>query len=328
MGERRRYRSFVMDSARWDGFRFRSDDIVISTPPKSGTTWMQMLCALLIFQKPVLDEPLTVLSPWLDMQTAPVDEVRAVLDGQQHRRFIKTHTPLDGLPSDDRVTYIGVGRDPRDVAVSWDNHMSNLDLDVMLKLREAAVGLDDLAEVAPGADLAPPPDPDARFWRWVEDDADPTQTVGGLTGTLRHLDTFWQRRHEPNVALFHYGDLQADLPGEMRRLAAVLGVEVAEERWDELAAAATFDRMREQADLLAPEATKGLWQDNGRFFHHGSAGRWRDLVTDGEMLRYEKRVALLVEPALAAWAHDGWRAIGGSPVPIEPSRRRASAGLA
>ena len=41
-----RYRSLVADSARWDGFAFRTGDIVISTPTKCGTTWTpQMLCA-------------------------------------------------------------------------------------------------------------------------------------------------------------------------------------------------------------------------------------------------------------------------------------------
>jgi hypothetical protein len=40
---------------------------VISTPPKSGSTWMQMICALLIFQDPDLHKPLTQISPWLDM---------------------------------------------------------------------------------------------------------------------------------------------------------------------------------------------------------------------------------------------------------------------
>ncbi|MDF2758993.1 MAG: hypothetical protein K0S99_1625, partial [Thermomicrobiales bacterium] len=44
---RTRYRSIIADSARWDGFAFRPGDVVISTPPKSVTTWTQMLCALL-----------------------------------------------------------------------------------------------------------------------------------------------------------------------------------------------------------------------------------------------------------------------------------------
>ena len=42
-------------------------DIIISTPPKCGTTWVQMICALLILQEPELPLPLGTLSPWIDM---------------------------------------------------------------------------------------------------------------------------------------------------------------------------------------------------------------------------------------------------------------------
>ena len=103
--ERPRYKNFIFDSARWDGWTFRPGDIVISTPPKCGTTWMQRICALLIFQTPDLEKPLTSISPWMDMLTRPLADVRADLAAQRHRRFIKTHTPFDGLPFDERVTY-------------------------------------------------------------------------------------------------------------------------------------------------------------------------------------------------------------------------------
>src|SRR3954447_12027368 len=101
-----RYRSIIADSGRWDGFAFRPGDIVISTPPKCGTTWTQMLCALLVFDGPVFPAPLDELSPWLDMTISPLAEVMATLDAQTHRRFIKTHTPLDGLPMHAEVTYL------------------------------------------------------------------------------------------------------------------------------------------------------------------------------------------------------------------------------
>src|SRR5436190_1016654 len=112
----RRYEGVVYDSSRWDGFELRPGDIIISTPPKCGTTWTQMICALLILQEPELPLPLDRLSPWIDMVTRARAEVFADLQAQTHRRFIKTHTPLDGLPNDPTVTYISVGRDPRDVA--------------------------------------------------------------------------------------------------------------------------------------------------------------------------------------------------------------------
>ena len=47
-----RYRSIVADSTRWEDFPFREGDIVISPPSKCGTTWTQMICALLVFQTP------------------------------------------------------------------------------------------------------------------------------------------------------------------------------------------------------------------------------------------------------------------------------------
>src|SRR3954468_24822699 len=108
----RRSQATMYDSNRWQRFELRRGDVVISTPPKCGTTWTQMICALLILQEPQLPLPLDTLSPWIDMVTRARSEVFADLAAQNHRRFIKTHTPLDGIPKDPTVTYICVGRDP------------------------------------------------------------------------------------------------------------------------------------------------------------------------------------------------------------------------
>lgn len=304
--ELRRYRNVVFDNARWDGFEFRDDDIVISTPAKCGTTWMQMLCALLIFQDPVLPRRLTELSPWLDIQTRPLSEVLASLEAQRHRRFIKTHTPLDGLPFDERVTYISVGRDPRDVALSADNHFSNMDVDVFIGARARAVGLDDLAELMPDGVPPRPEDFDDRFEQWMV--ADLTVGFSGLSLVVHHLDTFWQCRSLPNVVLFHYADLQADLKGEMGRLARHLRIDVDDDALSVLAAAASFDSMRSRSDELAPESdTAGFWHSTERFFAGGTAGRWRSVVSPERLARYEARLRELAAPDLAQWVASGWR---------------------
>lgn len=302
MTTRRHYRSVANDSARWDGYQPRAGDIIISTPPKCGTTWMQMICALLIFQTPELPAPLTTLSPWVDLQTAPLDEVLAGLEAQTHRRFIKGHLPLDGLPFHPEVAYITVGRDPRDVALSWDNHMLNMNFEVFMSHRGASVGLDDLGELM--ADMeAPAESPVGRFRQWMEA-TPPIETMSTtLQGVLHHQRTFWDRREEPNVLLFHYADLSADLEGQMRLVASELGIDVPEDIWPTLVPAATFGEMKQRAAELAPETDIGLWQDVDRFFNRGTSGGWHDVLTDADLTRYQERVASMADDDLAAWLH-------------------------
>jgi hypothetical protein len=300
-GPRPIYRNVLVDSTRWDAIELRDDDIIISTPAKCGTTWMQTCVALLVFQTPELPAPLAELSPWVDMLTWPLDELVALLDAQEHRRFLKTHTPLDGLPWNPKVTYVGVGRDPRDVALSWDDHMANMDMGALFTARVNAVGMDDLepAMLPP----VPPDDPVDRFWAWVDISADDDCMVG-LENAVRHLAGFWERRDEPNIALFHYADMKADLDGTMRRLADVLGIDVPAERWDGLVHAATFEQMKQHADRLAPDTTHGIWQDNTKFFREGRSGRWRDVVADADLDRYFARVRDLgLDPDLVEWLH-------------------------
>ncbi len=298
-----RYRNFVWNSARWDGFQLRDDDIVISTPPKCGTTWMQMQVALLLFRTPDLPAPLAALSPWLEMNTRPLDEVVADLDAQTHRRFIKTHTALGGIPWHDTVTYLCVVRDPRDAALSWDNHMSNMDFDRFVAARAAAVGLDDLAELGMDAPPPPPPpDPVERFWTWVEGTGEPG-AVAHLDRLVHLADSFWTVRDRPNVHLFHYADMRADPAGQMTRLAGILGVDPPT---PELVEAASFEHMRSRSDALVPNSDTDFWQSRQQFFDKARSGEWRDVVPESQLPRYEAALrASTQDDELIAWLHDG-----------------------
>jgi hypothetical protein len=301
-----RYRSIVADNARFDGFGFRDGDIIISTPPKCGTTWTQTICALLIFQTTEFPKHVDLLSPWLEQSLRPLDEVRTDLAAQTHRRFIKSHTPFDGLPFDERVTYICVGRDPRDVALSWDNHFANVDFGAFFALREKAVGNEDLAELMPPPETMVPPEAEIdRFWQWVDNPQPVADTVAGLAFTLHHFGSFYAKRDLPNVVMLHYGDLQDDLEGQMRSLAARLGIDVPEERWPDLVPAATFEHMKSKAVDVAPNATENIWLDQSRFFNKGTSGQWSHLLDEDGMRRYATRVRELANPELSLWAHHG-----------------------
>jgi hypothetical protein len=306
-----RYHSVVADSARWNDFELRSGDIVISTPPKSGTTWTQMLCALLVFDGPAFPAPLEKLSPWLDMLNRPLDEVKALYGAQTHRRFIKTHTPLDGLPLRSDVSYVVVGRDPRDVAISMEHHMRNMDFESFMARRAEAVGTADLADLPPRR--PPSGDPAQRFRDFVNETV-PTGTAN-LALVLHHLDVAWRHRTDGNVAMFHYADLRTDLPGELRRLAAALGFDLRAERAAALAREASLERMRARAADVVPGASLGQWRSVKAFLRAGSAGEWRAIVDDADLAAYHERVAKLVPPDLASWVHGGRIASG-----IDPAR--------
>ncbi|MDP9405032.1 MAG: sulfotransferase domain-containing protein, partial [Actinomycetota bacterium] len=127
------------DSARWEGFTFREGDVVVSTRSKHGTTWVQTILLLLIHQQPELPAPLSTLSPWLDHLVEPRDAVVARLAAQPHRRVVKTHTPLDGVPLDPRVTYVVAARHPLDAAVSLYHQGDNIDRERLHQLTGAAV---------------------------------------------------------------------------------------------------------------------------------------------------------------------------------------------
>jgi hypothetical protein len=291
-GSPRRYQSHDEDSARWLGFPFRDGDIVISTRSKTGTTWVQMICALLVFQQPRLPAPLAELSPWLDHLIAPREQVYGQLAAQEHRRFIKTHTPLDGIPSDPRVTYLVTARHPLDVAVSLYHHSGNIDRARLRRL---------LGEPEPATPR--PSLPSLHDWLlgWIADDSDPAGNLDSLPGFMWHLSGAWARREDPNVLLVHYDDLSADLAGQMRWLAGRLGITVPEAAWPALVQAATFANMRASADRFVP--TAGVFKSNAAFFRRGTSGAGRELLSDAELAAYAGRAASLAPPDMLAWLH-------------------------
>ncbi len=293
-----RYRNVVSDSARWSTFEPRAGDIVISTPPKCGTTLTQMLCALLVFDGPDFPGRLDDLSPWFDMNTRSDAEVLAEVAALDHRRFLKTHTPLDGIPDWPEVTYVTVGRDPRDVFVSWEHHIENTDRDRFMIAVDEGVGLDAVAPYyRERAETL-----GERLDHWLVDD-DPASAMS-LATVAGHLAVSWERRDRPNVELFHFEELRDDRASAMERLAQAFGLAMSTEHIERLAEAASLDRMRARADDLAPN-TKQIFTDSTRFFRSGESGSWREVMTPEQEAIYETRMRELTSPELRAWLHRG-----------------------
>ena len=298
----RRYRGSFADSARWERFVFRPDDVVISTPSKCGTTWMQTIVGMLLLDRTDLGAPIGTLSPWLDMLTRTETEVFGLLEAQKHRRFIKTHTPLDGVPRHDSVTYIAVARHPLDVALSDQDHRGNMRMERAEELLTAAVGSN---RYEPPHSDDPPEEP-ADYLRWfIDNDEQPTGSgPNGLADYCQQIRTYWDARGEHNVHLFHYAGLWADREGEMRRVAASIGVPIDEERWPAFVEAAGLESMRGRAANTAPDAHMGLWVSPEMFFRSGGTRNWSSLLSPGDLSHFGTRMQGLAGDA-ADWALTG-----------------------
>jgi aryl sulfotransferase len=282
-GTPRRYTSVEEDSDRWRRFPFRDGDIVVSTRSRSGTTWMQQICLSLVHGTPDLPAPLAELSPWVDWLVEPEESLFARLADQPGRRVLKTHTPLDGVVLDPRASYVVVVRDPLDMAVSLYHQGDNLD-------RER------LAELSGRPVWTPPPRPELPVWlaEWTRRDTDPVRSMDSLQGVVRHAADAWARRDAGNVHLVRYEDLSADLPAEMRRLAALLHIEVPADHWPVLVEGAGFAAMRAEADRRVPDR-RGVLRDPHAFFRRGRPGAGRELLPRPELPVYERRVRELAE---------------------------------
>jgi len=298
---RAQYRTWMADSRRWDGYRPRPGDIIVATYPKCGTTWMQRIVDLLIFQTP---EPRNIgeLAPWIDRRLAPpVETLFSALDRQTHRRFMKSHMPFDALPIFDDVRYIHVARDGRDACVSYHNQITRFKPELAEALSKS--GLEDETIGKPYPEI--PADAAVYFRMWL------SEGVGGATdGTpfVSYFDlerTYWAERHRPNLLMVHYRDLKTDLAGEMRRVAEFLDITVPEAVFPSLVEAATFEEMRRTGNQLMPRLLATFEGGTDRFFFKGENDRWRGVLRQEDLAAYDRKLKSRVSPDCALWLERG-----------------------
>ncbi|HTI80702.1 MAG TPA: sulfotransferase domain-containing protein [Acetobacteraceae bacterium] len=275
------------DSTVWNEFRFRDNDIIIATYAKAGTTWLQQIIAQLLFEG-ADDLRVADISPWLDLRIPPSHVKLAALEAQTHRRFIKTHLPVDALVYSPTAKYIYVGRDGRDVVWSLHNHHSNAN-DLWYQALNDTPG-----RVGPPIEK-PPASVHQYFLEWLDRDGHP------LWPFWDNVASWWDIRALPNMMLLHFEDLRRDLPGQMRRIAAFLDIKIDEQRFPTMVEHCTFAWMKANATRSTPLG--GAFWDRGAevFINRGTNGRWRDVLSADDNRRYQDLAHQRLGPECAAW---------------------------
>jgi len=281
------------DSTVWNGFPFRDDDIFIATYAKTGTTWTQQIIAQLLFEG-ADDLPVADMSPWLDLRVPPNEVKLAALAAQTHRRFIKTHLPLDALVYSPQGKYIYIARDGRDVVWSMYNHHANANA-LWYQLLNDTPG-----RVGPPIEK-PPASIRQYFLDWMDRDCHPFWPF------WEHVASWWAARDLPNLMLLHFEELRRDLPGQMRRIAGFLDIEIDERRFPRMVEHCSFAWMKANATKSTPLG--GIIWDGGAetFINKGTNGRWREVLTPEDVSRYEAIARERLGEECAAWLATGRR---------------------
>ncbi|HLT39015.1 MAG TPA: sulfotransferase domain-containing protein, partial [Enhygromyxa sp.] len=166
--------------------RWRDGDIVVSVPPKSGTTWTMNIVHQLRTGGDREFEDIYAEVPWLEFVDHPrrtVDEIVARIDNMPAapRRAFKSHSPPPLLPFVEQVEYVVVARNPEEAIASlkpfMDQHTPEW-LDLWKLPRETFVT----------------PDFDTFYRASIVSENLPAMLFGFMA-------QWWPLRHRPNVLL-------------------------------------------------------------------------------------------------------------------------------
>lgn len=256
-------------------FRPRPDDVLITTAPKAGTTWMQQI----LHQARSGGDPhfrsIAEVVPWLERPLPGLDW-RAQLAGYEALpgpRVFKTHCTAEQTPGLGELRVILTLRDPRDCCLSFYHHLHNLTDELLARSgHQRPVSLD------------------AHVEQWL---------AGGAW--LRNVGSWWPWRGHPRVLILRYADLKEDLGAGLDRILDFLGwslTPMARERVLEYAGFAwmkahdaRFSRQLDGRPSFAP----------GRFIREGRVGGYRDALNPAQSARILARVRATLPEDCCAW---------------------------
>ena len=177
-------------------FSLQPTDVVISPNGKSGTTWLQQIVHGLRTRGDMDFDDISRVVPWLETSYDLGIDLHAPQRG--HPRAFKSHLRWDEIPKGGR--YIVAFRDPKDVLVSGYRFMEGWFFE-------------------PGSiDIA----------TWAKDGF-ANREKGGY---WRHLRSWWEQRHNPQVLLLCYEAMTKDLPWTVRTVARFIDIPLDDELFD------------------------------------------------------------------------------------------------
>jgi len=271
-------------------------DIVVADPFKAGTTWTQRILQQILDDGEEATAALADTSPWIDSSWGDHARMLSGLREQRERgqhRVIKSHLPADAMPIDTRARYIFVGRNGKDIGLSFHNYLKHFSADTMAEINRIYA-----AWSGDATPLVIPESAQEFFDRWLD-------TNGyGCCDLFDVVRSWWVFRHRQNVLLVHYTTLLQDLPAQVARIARFIGFDPAHLRMETIVEHCSFGFMRARAAQLAPFG--GAHMDNAEaFFQKGPTRDYRTELRADQIDRFDRKALEKLGPECALWLETG-----------------------
>ncbi|CAB4005017.1 sulfotransferase domain-containing [Paramuricea clavata] len=235
------------------GFVPRSSDVIVATPMKCGTTWMQQIMHQLRSGGDMTFTDIDEVVPWIELAY----DVGLDLDAEHkyQPRCFKTHASYDVCPKGGK--YILVYREPCASFYSAFNFFTGI------HFQPEEVTLDE----------------------FVKNMISPNKKI--RANYFQHLLSWWPKRNDPNVLFLLYEDMLDDLGSAVRAVASFMGIDD-EASITNAVKMSTFDFMKQSRDkfasnLVSSHRNKALGISEGVRLHRvatGSATKGREIMDE------------------------------------------------
>lgn len=235
-------------------FQALESDVLITTAPKAGTTWMQQILYQMRSGGDTDFDNIDTVVPWLE-RPRKGKSWRQVLDDYDtlpRPRLFKTHCTAEQTPGIGTASIILTVRDPRECCVSFYHHLMN-----MTDSARDMTGHQRPASFAAHVD------------NWLE-----------FAAWFRNVKSWWPYRDHEKVLLLRYKDLKRDLGACVDQIAAFLGWVLTPEQKAKVLKYSSFDWMKAHDEKFSGQTESGKAPFKpGRFIRQGKVGAYKELIT-------------------------------------------------
>ena len=121
-----------------------------------------------------------------------------------------------------------------------------------------------------------------------------------------NVASWWKYRHLDNILFIHFNDMLQDLAGSIRRIADFFGFPINEATFPELVQSLTFDGMKKQVDKVYVPLQGAIFEGGANsFINKGTNGRWRGVLSEAQLAKYDEVCAAKLSPECRAWLEHG-----------------------